>query len=123
VTYRNYICQLPTQAPLLTLLHAILDRPNTYSVESGKLVTISDRRFHEAGAFAKRKSDGSLELMITDVVRRKYLGHWSVLKDSPEFRALNRRDPDHETKKRCVRKGVSDRLYCFVIPANRPVIA
>jgi hypothetical protein len=115
--YRNYQTQLPEQTPLITRLLTIANRPQTLDLRNGKLPSLSDAEVEQHGAFLRVGVRGRLELLISEDLRQEFFSDWSTLQHTPEFKAMNRRDPDHLSKQRQIRKGrKKERFLLFILP-------
>ncbi|MCW2391920.1 hypothetical protein M2336_000305 [Sphingobium sp. B1D7B] len=118
--YRNYLHQLSALVPLEAVLTEILERPETLRVTAGSLPSLNDQQLAKAGAFVKVGCKG-LEIMVTVTTMDRHMPQWHAHLVQPDFEKFYVRDRDHLCKKRNVRKGRSDRLLCFKLPADHKI--
>jgi hypothetical protein len=117
--YRNYQSLLPEQTPLITRLLTIAQRPETLDLRTGKLPKLSDEDMLRHGAFLRLGTRKRVELLIWPERKAEFFRDWSKLSATADFQAINRRDREHITKQRQIRRGrKAERFIVLILPAG-----
>ena len=116
--YANFRSTVPIRQSLRERLIAIVNRPETLTIDRRNLPDFSDEKVAGAGAFI-RECKGKTLLLMTPTFGQKMFPDWDALKGSAEFVALNLsnekgRGRGYHCRIRTNKR--SDWFYCFILP-------
>ena len=116
--YTNYRSTVPVRQPLPERIRAIAARPETLTVDRTALPTLSADEMESIGAFI-RLVKGEMLLLMTPSFGNRMFPDWLSLKNTPDFRALNKADKDARGRGyhcRVRANSSTDWFYAFRLP-------